>query len=119
MDFAEMAKDEFNSPDEKATLQQLDNLERAAHAGALFEDLKRHPAWRKVEEYMDNVMKESNNQIFNDPDGDHRKVIFQVQGMVKLRNWINAHSLAGQIAGRAIAEHFKAISDEKKSLGFE
>lgn len=119
MDFKEMASDEFNTEEEKKTLLQLDNLERAAHAGALFEDLKRHPAWRKVEEYMDNVIKESQAQIFNDPDGDHRKAIFQVQGMVKLRNWINAHSLAGQVAGKAIAEHFKAIEDERKALGME
>jgi hypothetical protein len=119
MDFAEMAKDEFNTEDQKQILNQLDNLERQAHAGALFEDLRRHPAWKKVEEYIDNFMKESNNKIFADPDGDHRKVIFQVQGVVRLRNWINAQSLGGQIASKAIADHFKAINDEKKALGLE
>jgi hypothetical protein len=119
MDFAEMAKDEFNTEDETKILLQLDNFERQAHAGALFEDLQRHPAWKKVEEYIDNFIKESNNKIFSDPDGDHRKAIFQVQGVVMLRNWINAQKLAGHIAAKGIAAHFKAISDEKKALGLE
>src|SRR5579862_4621574 len=119
MDFAEMAKDEWNSEEETKILNQLDNFERQAHAGALFEDLQRHPAWKKVEEYIDNFIKESNNKIFSDPDGDHRKAIFQVQGVVMLRNWINAQKLAGHIAAKGIAEHFKAISDEKKALRSE
>jgi hypothetical protein len=119
MDFAEMAKDEFNTEEETKTLLQLDSFERQAHAGALFEDLKRHPAWKAVEIYIDNFIKEANNNIFNDPDGDHRKLIFQVQGVVKLRNWISAQSLAGQIAAKGIADHYKTISDEKKSLGLE
>jgi hypothetical protein len=119
MDFADMAKDEFNTEEETKILLQLDNFERQAHAGALFEDLQRHPAWRKVEEYIDNFIKESNNKIFSDPDGDHRKAIFQVQGIVMLRNWINAQKLAGHIAAKGIAEHFRAISDEKKALGLE
>lgn len=119
MDFEEMAKDEFNTDDEKQTLLQLANLEKQAHAGALFEDLRRHPAWQKVEEYMKNFMEEQNRAVFNDPDGDHRKVIFQVQGMIKLRNWIYMQSLAGQVASRGIAQHFKAIEEEKKALGLE
>jgi hypothetical protein len=119
MDFQEMAKDEFNTEEETRTLLQLDNFERQAHTGALFEDLQRHPAWRKVEEYIDNFIKESNNKIFSDPDGDHRKAIFQVQGVIMLRNWINAQRLAGHIAAKGIADHFKAISDEKKALGLE
>jgi hypothetical protein len=119
MDFLGMSKDEFLSDDEKQTLVNLDGLERQAHAGALFEDLKRHPAWKAVEEYIDNFIKESQNKIFADADGDHRKVIFQIQGIVRLRNWINAQSLGGQIAAKAIAEHFRLISEEKKSLGLE
>lgn len=119
MDFGEMAKDPYNSSDETKILQQLESLEKQSHAGALFEDLRRHPAWQKVEEYMKNQIEESQNKIFSDPEGDHRKVIFQIQGIVKLRNWIHAQSLAGQIASRAISEHFKAIEDEKRSLGIE
>lgn len=119
MDFGEMAKDEFNTDDEKQTLLKLESLEKQAHAGALFEDLRRHPAWLKVEEYMKNFMEEQNKAIFNDPDGDHRKIIFQVQGMIRLRNWIYMHSLAGQIASKGIAEHFAAIAAEKKDLGLE
>jgi hypothetical protein len=119
MDFAEMAKDEFNTDDEKSILTKLDVLERQAHAGALFEDLRRHPAWRKVEEYMNAVMDEYQKKVFSDPEGDHRKVIFQVHGMIKMRNWIYAQSLAGQIASRAIAEHFQAVTEEKKALGLE
>jgi hypothetical protein len=117
MDFQEMAKDPYNLPEETKILQQLDSLERQAHAGALFEDLRRHPAWQKVEEYMKNYIEESQKKIFQDADGDHRKAIFQVQGMVQLRNWIHGQSLAGQIASRAIAEHFKAVAEEKRSLG--
>lgn len=117
--FEEMSKDPYTSEEEVKILTQLDNFERQAHAGALYEDLQRHPAWRKVEEYIDNFIKEANNKIFSDPDGDHRKAIFQVQGIVMLRNWINAQKLAGQIAARGIAQHFKDISDEKKSLGLE
>lgn len=117
--FQEMAKDEFNSEDETKILLQLDSFERQAHVGALFEDLQRHPAWRKVEDYIDTFIKESNNKIFSDPDGDHRKAIFQVQGIVMLRNWINAQKLAGNIAAKGITEHFKALSDEKRSLGLE
>lgn len=119
MDFAEMAKDEWNSEEETNILKRLDSFERQAHAGALFEDLKRHPAWKAVEEHIDSFIKEANNKIFSDPDGDHRKAIFQVQGVVMLRNWINAQSLAGQIAAKGIAEHFKAVSDERKNLGLE
>ena len=119
MDFKEMAADPYNNEEEVKILNQLDNFERQAHAGALFEDLQRHPAWKKVEEYIDNFIKESNAKIFSDPDGDHRKAIFQVQGVVMLRNWINAQKLAGHIAARGIAEHFKAVADEKKALGLE
>lgn len=117
MDFQKEAEDPFNTQDERSILLQLDSLERQSHAGALFEDLKRHPAWRKVEEFMNTFMEESNKKLFNDPDGDHRKVIFQVQGMARLRNWINAQSLAGQIASRAMQEHYKSVEDEKKALG--
>jgi hypothetical protein len=119
MDFGELAKDPYNLREETNILNQLDSLERQAHAGALFEDLRRHPAWQKIEEYMKNSIEESQKTIFSDPDGDHRKAIFQVQGMVKLRNWIHAQSLAGQIASRAIAEHFKAVQEEKDALGLQ
>lgn len=119
MDFLEASKDEYNSEEETKILLQLDSFERQAHAGALFEDLKRHPAWKAVEAYMDNLIKEASAQIFNDPDGDHRKMIFQVQGLVKLRNWINAQSLAGQIAAKGIAEHYNAVASERKALGLE
>ena len=119
MDFAEMAKDEFNTEDEKNALLKLDALERQAHSGALFDDLRRHPAWKKVEEYMNSFMHEEQNKVFNDPDGDHRKVIFQVQGMIKLRNWIYAQSLAGQIASKSIQDHFKTVQEEKNALGLE
>jgi hypothetical protein len=117
MDFGEMAKDPYNSAEETKILNQLENLEKQAHAGALFEDLRRHPAWQKIEEYMKNYVEESQKKIFSDPDGDHRKAIFQVQGMILLRNWIHGQSLAGQIASRAIQEHFKAVEDDKRSLG--
>lgn len=119
MDFNEMSKDPYNSTEETKILKQLDSLERQAHVGALFEDLRRHPAWMKVEEYMNNQIEQSQRAIFQDPDGDHRKAIFKIQGMVLLRNWINGQSLAGQIASKAIAEHFKAVDDEKRSLGIE
>ena len=117
--FLDASKDEYNTEEETKILLQLDSFERQAHAGALFEDLKRHPAWKAVEVYIDNFIKEANSNIFNDPDGDHRKLIFQVQGIVKLRNWINAQSLAGQIAGKAIADHYRTIAEERKSLGLE
>lgn len=119
MDFKEMSNDPYNLPEETKILQQLDNLEKQAHAGALFEDLRRHPAWQKIEEYMNNFIKESESAIFRDADGDHRKAIFQVQGMIRLRNWIHGQSLAGQIASRAIAVHFKSVEDDKRSLGIE
>jgi hypothetical protein len=119
MDFGEMAKDPYNLPEETKILQQLESLEKQAHSGALFEDLRRHPAWQKIEEYMKNFIEESQKTVFSDPDGDHRKVIFQVQGMIKMRNWIHAQSLAGQIASRAIQEHFNAVQAEKQQLGIE
>lgn len=119
MDFAKEAEDPYNTPDETSILRQLDVLERQAHAGALFEDLRRHPAWMKVEEYMKNFIDEHQKKVFSDPDGDHRKIIFQVQGMVKLRNWIYAQSLAGQIASKAIATHFKSVDEEKRAMGLE
>ena len=119
MDFAELAKDPYNSDEETKILLQLENLETQAHAGALFEDLKRHPAYQKIEHYMESFISDSKNTIFNDPDGDHRKTVYQVQGMVRLRNWINAQILAGNIASRAINEHFKAVQAEKKELGIE
>ena len=119
MDFKAMAEDPYNLPEETKILKQLDVLERQAHSGALFEDLRRHPAWQKIEEYMKNSIEESQKTIFSDPDGDHRKAIFQVQGMIKLSNWIHAQSLAGQIASRAISEHFKAVQEEKDSLGMQ
>lgn len=119
MDFAKEAEDPYNTDEEKKILLQLDNFERQAHAGALFEDLRRHPAWQKVEEYMKAQIEESQKTIFSDPDGDHRKVIFQIQGIVKLRNWINAQVMAGNIASRGIAEHFKAVQQEKEQLGIE
>lgn len=119
MDFNEMSKDPYNSDEETKILTQLDSLERQSHSGALFEDLKRHPAWQKIEEYMNNQLEAAQKVIFADPDGDHRKAIFQMQGMVKLRNWVNAQSLAGQIASRAISEHFKSVQEDKRSLGIE
>jgi len=119
MDFAEMAKDEYNTEEERKTLLNLDSLERQAHAGALFEDFKRHPAWKKVEEYIDGFIAEGQKAIFSDPDGDHRKMIFQVQGMVRIKNWINIQALAGQIASKGIADHFKEVAEEKKALGLE
>jgi lipopolysaccharide biosynthesis regulator YciM len=119
MDFGEMAKDEFNSDEEKKILLQLENLEGQAHAGALFEDFKRHPAYAKFEKFMDSFINDSKNTIFNDPDGDHRKVVYQVQGMVRVRNFINAQILAGQIASKAINEHFVAVQEERKQLGIE
>ena len=119
MDFLKEAEDPYNTEEEKNTLLKLDALERQAHAGALFDDLRRHPAWKKIEEYMTNFMQEEQNRVFGDPDGDHRKVIFQVQGMLKLRNWIYAQSLAGQIASKGIQEHYKDIAEEKKALGLE
>lgn len=119
MDYLKAAEDPYNSEEEVKILRQLDGLEKQAHAGALFEDLKRHPAWHKVEEYMTNFITESQNTVFSDPDGDHKKIIFQVQGMVRLRNWINGQSLAGQIASRAINEYFKAVDEDKRSLGIE
>lgn len=119
MDFNEMAKDPYNTDEETKILKALDGFERQAHAGALFEDLKRHPAWQKVEEYMTNQIEESQKTVFSDPDGDHRKVIFQIQGIVKLRNWINAQIMAGNLAAKGISEHFKAVEDEKRSLGIE
>lgn len=119
MDFLKESEDPYNTADETAILRQLDSLEKQSHAGALFEDLRRHPAWMKVEEYMKNQIEESQNKIFSDPEGDHRKVIFQIQGIVKLRNWIHSQSLAGQIASKAIAEHFKAVAAERRSLGME
>ncbi len=117
MDFQKEAQDPYNTQDETQILTQLDVLEKQAHAGALFEDLRRHPAWQKIEEYMKNYIDESQKKIFSDPDGDHRKAIFQVQGMIKLRNWIHGQSLAGQIASRAIQEHFKAVEADKQQLG--
>ena len=117
--FGEMAADEFNSEDETKILLQLENLEGQAHSGALFEDLKRHPAYQKIENYMDSFMNDSKNTIFNSPEGDHKKVVYQVQGMVRLRNWINAQVLAGNIASKAINEHFSAVKDEKEQLGIE
>jgi hypothetical protein len=119
MDFGEMAKDEYNSDDEKKILLQLQNLEEQAHAGALFEDLKRHPAYQKLDRYMDSLMNDSKNTIFNDPDGDHRKIVYQIQGINKIRNWVNAQTLAGQIASKGITDHFKAVQDEKQQLGIE
>jgi len=119
MNFGEMAKDEFNSSDETKILLQLEGLEGQAHAGALFEDFKRHPAYAKFEKFMDSFINDSKNTIFNDPDGDHRKVVYQVQGMVRVRNFINAQILAGQIASRAINDHFVAVQEEKKQLGIE
>ena len=119
MDFEKEAQDPYNSDDEKKILLQLANFEKQSHAGALFEDLYRHPAWQKIEEYMKNQIEESQKVIFNDPDGDHRKVIFQIQGMVKLRNWINAQRLAGQIASKGIQEHFRAVEADKRSMGIE
>jgi hypothetical protein len=118
MDFKAMAEDPYNLPEETKILKQLDNLEKQAHSGALFEDLHRHPAWQKIEEYMKNQIEESQKVIFGDPDGDHRKAIFQIQGMVKLRNWINAQRLAGQIASKAIQVHFKEVEAEKNMMGF-
>ncbi|SRR5258708_4841690 len=117
--FEEMSKDEYNTQEETQILKQLDVLEKQAHAGALFEDLRRHPAWQKIEEYMKNYIEESQKKIFQDADGDHRKAIFQVQGMVTLRNWIHGQSLAGQIASRTIQEHFKAVEADKESLGLQ
>lgn len=119
MDFGEMAKDEYNTEEETKILQQLANLETQAHEGAMFEDLKRHPAYQKVERYMDSVISDSKNTIFNDPDGDHKKVVYQVQGLIKLRNWINGQVLAGNIAAKGINDHFKAVQAEKKALGIE
>jgi len=119
MDFEKEAADPYNLPEETKILQQLSILEKQAHAGALFEDLRRHPAWQKIEEYMKHFIEESQSSIFKDPDGDHRKMIFQVQGMVRLRNWIHGQSLAGQIASKAIQEHFKAVEEDKRSLGIE
>ena len=119
MDFAAEAKNEWNTQEETHILKQLDVLEKQAHAGALFEDLKRHPAWQKIEEYMKHSIEDAQKRIFSDPDGDHRKAIFQIQGMVKLRNWIHGQSLAGQIASRAIQEHFKAVESDKESLGLQ
>jgi hypothetical protein len=117
--FGEMAKDEYNTEDETKILLQLESLEGQAHTGALFEDLKRHPAYQKIENFMDSFMNDSKNTIFNNPDGDHKKVVYQVQGMVRLRNWINAQVLAGNIASRAINEHFSAVQKEKQDLGIE
>jgi hypothetical protein len=119
MNFAEMAKDPYNSDEETRTLLQLENLESQAHTGALFEDLKRHPAYQKIENFMESFISDSKNTIFNDPDGDHRKTVYQVQGMVKLRNWINAQILGGNIASKAINDHFKSVAEEKKQLGIE
>ena len=119
MDFGEMAKDPYNCDEETKIFLQLENLEGQAHSGALFEDLKRHPAYQKIEKYMESFISDSKNTIFNDPDGDHRKTVYQVQGMVKLRNWINAQVLAGNIASKAINEHFKSVQEEKKQLGME
>lgn len=119
VDFAKEAEDPYNTEEEKRILLQLDTLERQAHAGALFEDLRRHPAWHKVEEYMNNFIEQSQKKIFGDPDGDHKKAIFQVQGMITLRNWINAQSIAGQIASKAIADHLKTVQQEKEQLGIE
>lgn len=119
MDFEKEAEDPYNTDDEKKTLLQLANFEKQAHAGALFEDLRRHPAFQKLEEYMKNQIEESQKVIFSDPDGDHRKVIFQIQGMIKVRNWIYAQCLAGQIASRGIQEHFKAVQADKAQLGIE
>lgn len=119
MDFAEMAKDPYNTDDETKILKSLESFEKQAHSGALFEDLKRHPAWQKVEEYMKNQIEESQTKVFSDPDGDHRKIIFQIQGIVKLRNWVNAQILAGNIAARGITEHFKAVQAEREHLGMQ
>lgn len=119
MNFGEMAKDEFNSDDEKQILLRLEQFEGQAHAGALFEDLKRHPAYQKLERYMESFMAEAQNVIFSSPDGDHKKVVYQVQGMVKLRNWVNAQILAGNIASKGIATHFNAVKAEKEQLGIE
>jgi hypothetical protein len=119
MDFEELAKDPYNLPEETKIANQLANLEKQAHAGALFEDLRRHPAWQKIEEYMKHFIEESQNSIFKDPDGDHRKLIFQVQGMVRLRNWIHGQSIAGQIASKAIQEHLLAVEQDKRSMGLE
>lgn len=119
MDFGELAKDEYNSDDERHILLQLEQLEGQAHAGALFEDLKRHPAYQKLENYMESVISDSKNLIFNDPDGDHKKMIYQIQGMVKLRNWVNAQILAGQIASKGINQHFKSVQQEKEQLGIQ
>jgi hypothetical protein len=119
MDFGEMAKDAYNTEDETKILLQLESLETQAHAGALFEDLKRHPAYQKMEKFMESFISDSKNTIFNDPDGDHKKTVYQVQGMVKLRNWINAQVLAGQIASKAINDHFKSVQQEKEQLGIE
>lgn len=117
MDFNELSKDPYNTPDETHILKQLDSLEKQAHTGALFEDLRRHPAWQKIEEYMKNYMEENQKKIFSDPDGDHRQAIFRVQGMIMLRNWIHGQSLAGQIASRAIAKHFDEVRAERENLG--
>lgn len=117
MDFKQMSEDPYNTDEETKLLKALEAAEKQAHAGALFEDLRRHPAWMKVEEYMLAQIDEAKNKVFTDPDGDHRKVIFQIQGIVRLRNWIHGQSLAGQIASRAIKEHFQAVEDDKRSLG--
>ena len=119
MDFEKEAEDPYNSDEEKKILLQLANYEKQSHAGALFEDLRRHPAWVKLEEYMKNQIEESQKTIFGDPDGDHRKVIFQIQGMIKIRNWVYAQCLAGQIASKGIQDHFRAVEAEKRSLGIE
>jgi hypothetical protein len=117
MDFKKLADDPYNSEDEKKILLQLESLETQAHSGALFEDLKRHPAYQKIERFMESFISDSKNTIFNDPDGDHRKIVYQVQGMVRLRNWINSQVLAGQIAAKGINDHFAAVQSEKEQLG--
>jgi hypothetical protein len=119
MDFNEMAKDEYNSAEETQILHQLATMEEQSHAGALFEDMKRHPAYQKLERYMESFISDSKNTIFNDPEGDHRKMIFQVQGMIRVRNWVNAQILAGHIASKGIKTHFDAVQEEKQQLGIE
>lgn len=92
-------------PEEKDAQKQLSALQDIAHQGALFADWKNSYCTQKFIQWLDaQIMDTKNSWLTMKSREEAEAVRLQAQSYVKVKNWINAKILAGDLAAKGMKE---------------
>lgn len=105
MDFQkELEKYPDATPEEKAELSKLAEMQRDIAIGASAEDFVRHPFFKTFENHMNEVISDSKGKILEIKSMEqleaHKSAIAAV---TELKQWINKRVMAGRIGKQAIS----------------